>query len=119
MDEEVVVLLGQFDEGRAPGGLGVEGVPTTFEVLARGEVAALLLVPGALAGRTGRFGPRPSHVLAEADDIPRTDWGPAVRAPLADVAVRAALGTRAQVRLVPDGLPGSPAEGIGAFCRFR
>lgn len=119
VDEEVVALLGRFDEERAPGGIGVEGVPQTLHALARGEVAALLLVPGALEGRTGWFGPRPSHVVAEDDDLAGLDWGPAVRAPLADVAVRAALGGRGQVWLVPDGLPGSPAEGIGAFCRFR
>lgn len=119
VDEEVAALLGRFEEERAPGGIGVEGVPQTLDALARGQVAALLLVPGALEGRTAWFGPEPSHVLADGDQLPPPDWGPALRAPLADVAVRAALGSRGQVWLVPDGLPGSPAEGIGAFCRFR
>lgn len=118
-DEDVTALLGRFAQERAPGGVGVEGVPETFAALARGEVAALLLVPGALDGRTAWFGPQPASVLAEGDELPPADWGPAVLAPLAAVAVRAALGTRAQVRLVPGGLPGSPGEGIGAFCRFR
>ena len=119
VDEEVVALLERFDEERAPGGIGVEGVPQTFRALSRGEVAALVLVPDMLEGRTAWFGPRPVQVLAEADDLRGLDWGPAVRAPLVDVAVRASLGTRARVWLVPDGLPGSPAEGIGALCRFR
>lgn len=119
VDEEDRTLLDRFVEERAPRGDGVEGVPQTLEALARGEVAELLLVPARLRGRTAWFGPRPSHVLADADALPPPDWGPAVRAPLADVAVRAALGTRAQVRLVRAGLPGSPAEGIGAICRFR
>lgn len=118
-DEDVVALVGRFAQERAPGGVGVEGVPETFAALARGEVAALLVVPGALEGRTAWFGPQVASVLAEGEELPPADWGPAVLGPLADVAVRAALGTRAQVRLVPDGLPGSPAEGIGAFCRFR
>jgi hypothetical protein len=119
VDEQVGALLGRFAQERAPGGVGVEGVPETFAALSRGEVAALLLVPGALDGRTAWFGPRPAHVLPEGDELPPADWGPAVRASLVDVAVRAALGTRGQVWLVPDGLPGSPAEGIGAICRFR
>lgn len=119
VDEEVVALVGRFDEERAPGGVGVEGVPQTLEALARGEVAALLLVPEALVDRTAWFGPRATHVLPEDQAPTSVDWGPAVRAPLIDVAVRAALATRGQVWLVPDGLPGSPAEGIGAFCRFR
>jgi hypothetical protein len=119
VDEEVVALLGRFAQERAPRGAGVEGVPETFHALSRGDVAALLLTPEVLDGRTAWFGPRPAHVLPGGDELPPADWGPAVRAPLADVAVRAALGTRGQVWLVPDGLPGSPAEGIGAMCRFR
>jgi hypothetical protein len=119
VDREVVALLGRFAQERAPGGSGVEGVPQTFDALGRGAVAALLLVRGALDGRAAWFGPQPAHVLADGDALPPADWGPAVRAPLVDVAVRAALGARGQVRVVPDGLPGSPAEGIGAFCRFR
>lgn len=118
-DEDAVALVGRFAQERAPGGVGVEGVAETFAALARCEVAALLVVSGALDGRTAWFGPQPAAVLAEGEELPPADWGPAVLGPMADVAVRAALGTRAQVRLVPDGLPGSPAEGIGALCRFR
>jgi len=118
-DEQVRALVGRFVQERAPGGVGVEGVPQTVEALSRGSVAALLLTPGGLAGRTAWFGPRPAHVLAHGDGLPPGDWGPAQLAPLADVAIRAALCTRAQVWLVPDGLAGSPAEGIGAFCRYR
>ena len=117
--EEVVALLGRFDQERAPGGLGVEGVPQTFDALARGDVAALLLVPGALRDRSGWFGPQRAHVLGDDHALPPPDWGPAQKAPLVDVAVRAALGSRGQVWLVPDGLPGTPAEGIGAVRRFR
>ena len=116
---EVQALLGRFEQERAPGGLAVEGVPQTFDALARGDVAALLMVPGALAGRTGWFGPQPSEVVADDHALPPPAWGPGQRAPLVDVAVRAALSSRGQVWLVPDGLPGIPAEGIGAVCRFR
>lgn len=117
--DDVAALLDRFAEERAPGGVGVEGVPETFAALARGEVGDLLLVPGALAGRFGWFGPAPTDVLDE-DGVHVPTWdGPAVRAPLDDVAVRAALRTRAGVRLVPGGRPGSPAEGIGALCRYR
>jgi hypothetical protein len=119
VDGEVGALLGRFAQERAPGGVGVEGVPETFASLARGEVAALLLVPDAMGGRSAWFGPHPTRVLPDDRALPPADWGPAMRASLADVAVRAALGTRGQVWLVPDGLPGSPAEGIGAICRFR
>jgi hypothetical protein len=117
--DETLALLRRFAEERAPAGIGREGVQETLAALARGQVAALLLVPEELEGRTAWFGPKPSDVLP-GEEVPPTDWGGhAVRGPLVDVAVRAALGARGQVWLVPDGLPGSPADGIGAFCRFR
>jgi len=112
-------LLRRFDEERAPGGVGVEGVPATLEAISRGDVEDLLLVPRALAGRTAWFGPRATEVLLEGNGQPPGWDGPAIRAPLADVVVRAVFGTGGQVRLVPHGLPTGPAEGIGAFCRFR
>lgn len=116
---ESEALLARFVEERAPGGVGVEGVPETFAALARGEVAELLLVPGALDGRFGWFGPGPTDVMDE-DGVQVPGWaGPAVRAPMDDTAVRTALRTRATVRLVPGDREGSPAEGIGALCRFR
>jgi hypothetical protein len=124
VDEENAALLDRFDEERAPGGIGVEGVPATLEAITRGDVEQVLLVPGALEGRTGWFGPRATDVLLEdvllEERAQPPDWGgPEVRAPLADIVVRAVLGIGGQVRLVPHGLPTGPAEGIGAFCRFR
>ncbi|HEV7213017.1 MAG TPA: Vms1/Ankzf1 family peptidyl-tRNA hydrolase [Blastococcus sp.] len=112
-------LLRRFDEERAPGGVGVDGVPATLEAISRGDVEDLLLVPPALEGRTAWFGPRASDVLLEENGQPPGWDGPAVRAPLADVVVRAVLGTGGEVRLVPHGLPTGPAEGMGAFCRYR
>ncbi|MGZ6874521.1 MAG: baeRF2 domain-containing protein [Blastococcus sp.] len=117
--EESDALLRRFDEERAPGGIGVEGVPQTLEALTRGDVEDLFLVPAALEGRTAWFGPRAPDVLLEGNGQPPGWDGPAVRAPLADVVVRAVLGIGGHVRLVPHGLPTGPAEGIGAFCRFR
>ncbi len=124
--EQTAALLDRFAEERAPGGVAVEGAPQVLEALARGEVAELLLVPGALAGRAAWFGPQPTDVLLDdtvvvpEEAVAPDGWGgPALRGALADVAVRSALGARGRVRLVPAGHPGTPAEGIGALCRFR
>jgi hypothetical protein len=51
----------------------------------------------------------------KAADRPEVAWRPG---PLDDVAIRAALLTRAGIRLVAPGTAGAPAEGIGALCRY-
>ena len=129
--EQTTALLTRFAEERAPGGTAVEGAAQVLQALARGEVSDLLIVPDALAGRTAWCGPEPTAVLPDdtgglPEEVVEPDgWGgPALRAPLADVAIRATLGTRGRVRLLPAGLSGAstegvPAEGIGALCRFR
>jgi hypothetical protein len=117
--EDTAALLARFVEERAPGGVGVEGIPQTLQALSAGEVAELVLVPGALDGRMAWIGPRPGDVLPEEDGLPHGWPGPDLRAPLPDAVVRAALATGARVRLVPAGQPGSPAEGLGALRRFR
>jgi hypothetical protein len=117
--EDTAALLTRFVEERAPGGVGVEGVPQTLQALSAGEVAELLLVPGALDGRMAWIGPRIGDVLPEEDGLPHGWPGPDLRAPLVDAVVRATLGTGARVRLVPAGEPGSPADGLGALRRFR
>ncbi|WP_329092565.1 hypothetical protein OG979_02215 [Actinomadura citrea] len=71
----------------------VEGATATLEALSRGRARVLVVVD-----------PR---------DAPSAD-----AAPLADVALRAALLTGAEARLLPPGTPNTPAEGIGALCRF-
>jgi hypothetical protein len=41
-----------------------------------------------------------------------------VQAPLVDVLLRAALGTGADIRMVPAGTPDSPDDGVGALLRY-
>jgi hypothetical protein len=38
--------------------------------------------------------------------------------PLVDVLLRAALGTAAEVLMVPAGTPDSPVDGVGALLRY-
>ena len=105
-------LLERFDAERGPHGRAVDGVAQTLEALAAGRVETLLIVDNPADERRAWFGPD----LLCVDDPSQT--GRPVDGlrdgRLVDVAVRAALLTDAEVRVVDAG----PSEGIGALCRF-
>jgi hypothetical protein len=110
-------LLGLFDEERAPGGLAVEGEDLTLAALAEGRVGTLLVVPPVIDD------PRPAWFGHGATEVaqgsrPTPTWDDPRRGPLLDVAVRSALLTGAEVRVVPMG-ERAPAEGLGGLCRYR
>lgn len=106
-------LLDQFEAERGPRGRAVEGIAATLAALAEGRAETLLLVENPGDNRRAWFGPDilciddPSQAGARLTGLREGR--------LVDVAVRAALLTDADVRVV-DGA--SPAEGIGALCRF-
>lgn len=116
-EERTAALLTEFTEAHAPGGLAVEGTRPTLRALSAGAVSTLFVVPETVDDRTAWFGPAPTDVLP-ADADPPTQWTRRHRAPLIDVAVRAALLTGADVRVVAPDTPQAPPEGIGALCRF-
>lgn len=87
--DETARMLADFAEHRGPSGLAVQGRPATADALERGRVATLLVTPDAVRTRE------------------------------LDAAVRLALLTGANVRVLPAGTAGAPAEGIGALCRYR
>jgi len=106
-------LLADQARGRA-----VQGVRGTVAALARAQVRTLLLSPAALDGRVAWFGPEATDVALRRDHLLRAR-APARRAPLVDVAIRAALLTDADVIVLEPAAPAGPSEGIGALCRFH
>ncbi|RLU79939.1 hypothetical protein CTZ27_35915 [Streptomyces griseocarneus] len=111
-------LLRLLDEERAPGGHAVEGVGDTLGALAEGRVATLAVTDDPADTRTAWFGPAPTDVYERRENFVPNGSGPLVRGPLADVAVRSALLTGADVRVLGPGTPGAPAQGTGGICRF-
>jgi len=129
--------LGQAATGAEGGAQAVEGAAATLAALARGQVATLLLTGLFLDDRrTAWFGPAPTDVAADRDALVGLAVPGPVEGRLVDVAVRAALGTGAEVRVLdpadetrsaegrgathdapapPDHAPG---EGLGALLRF-
>jgi hypothetical protein len=94
----------------------VEGVGPTLAALAAGRVATLFVADDPDDARVAWFG---AHVLCArtARDVPDCAGHRRVSGRLVDVAVRAALLTDADVRVV-DVAAGRFVEGIGALCRY-
>lgn len=109
-------LWRSFAEQRSPGGLAVDGEHPTLEALAEGRVGTLLVVEEYDDARTAWFGASGTDV--QPADQPPT-WPEPRKGPLTDVAVRAALLTGAEVRVLPPDAQDRPTEGLGGLCRFR
>jgi len=112
-------LLGRFaqERGRGPGGLAAEGAGATLAALARSQVEVLLVVDDLDDERTAWFGAAPQQVATERDAVEVMGESMPVEGRLADVAVRAALGTAADVHVLDPGDAG-PRDGLGALLRF-
>jgi release factor family 2 len=130
--------LGQAAAGAEGGGrLAVEGAAATLGALGRGQVETLLLTGLFLDDqRTAWFGPAPTDVAVDRDALAGLGVAGPVEGRLVDVAVRAALGTGAEVRVLdpadetrspedrgathdaPAPPEHAPGEGLGALLRF-
>jgi hypothetical protein len=114
-------LLDRFAEELGQRDRAADGAAATLAALGRGQVETLLLTGLFLDDeRTAWFGPAPTDVAADRDTLAGLGVPDPVEARLVDVAVRAALGTGAGVRVLePAAGPGqAPGEGVGALLRF-
>lgn len=110
--------LERFAQERGRGEQACEGVRDTIAALRMAQVGTLLLTDAFDAGRPVWFGPEAVQLgLTKADLV---DMG--VEHPqegqLADVLLRAAYGTGAEVRILAADAEQSPAEGVGALLRY-
>ena len=133
--ERFAAELGQA--AGAPGRLAVEGAEATLAALGRSQVETLLLTGLFLDDRrTAWFGPAPTDLAVDRDALAGLGVAEPVQGRLVDVAVRAALGTGDDVRVLdpadqtrpaagrgathdaPAPPEHAPAEGLGALLRF-
>ncbi|MBV8983909.1 MAG: hypothetical protein JO248_05655 [Acidimicrobiia bacterium] len=112
-------LLAKFREERGQADRAVEGAEDTLAALTRAQVEVLLVHADPDDDRTVWFGPEAIPVSGRSTDL--TDLGVAQAeanaGALVDVAIRAALGTGAGIRMIPGA--GGPTDGIGAILRWR
>jgi Bacterial archaeo-eukaryotic release factor family 2 len=113
-------LWGRFaqEQGRGPGGLAAEGAAATLGALARSQVEVLLIVDDPDDERSAWFGAAPQQVATERDAVEAMGESMPVQGRLVDVAVRAALGTSADVHVVDPASGTGLREGLGALLRF-
>ena len=105
------------EQGRGPGGLAVEGAEATLAALARSQVEVLLVADDPDDERTAWFGAAPEQVATGRATVQDMGEPLPVEGRMADVAVRAAFGTSADVQVVDPGGAG-PRDGLGALLRF-
>jgi hypothetical protein len=105
------------ERGRGPGGLAAEGAEATLAALARSQVEVLLVADDPGDERTAWFGAAPQQVAMDRATVQDMGEPMPVEGRLVDVAVRAALGTSADVQVVDPG-GAEPREGLGALLRF-
>lgn len=110
-------LLRLLESERSPGGHAVVGVHDTLDALAVGRLRILAVTDDPQDQRTAWFGPAPTDVRERREDLP-TGNGSVHEGRLADVAVRTALLTGADVRVLEPGLAGAPPQGTGGLCRY-
>jgi Bacterial archaeo-eukaryotic release factor family 2 len=111
-------LLDRFAEERGQGDRAAEGATATLEALGRSQVDTLLVVDDPGDDRTAFFGEGPNQVGADAATLDAMGVAAPAEARLADVAVRAAVGTGASIRVLDQGRHGAPLDGLGALLRF-
>jgi len=111
--EETAALLAHFKELRGRTDGCAEGPRNVIEALQMAVVDTLLVADDD-EERRAWFGPDPTHVALDRSDVEAMGVSEPEEAPLVDVAIRAAIGTGAHVRVVPRH---AIAERIGAILR--
>jgi hypothetical protein len=95
-----------------------DGPAETVAALRMAQVGTLLLSDLLHEDDAAYFGPEPTHLALNPEELRDMGVGDPRRGSLVDVLVRAALGTDAQIRLVPGDTEDSPKEGVGALLRY-
>lgn len=111
-------LLEEFADHSGPDGLAVQGAPAVLHALARGRVRTLLVTDTTVDERVAWFGDHPTELSGHRTELERLGVRPR-HGRLVDAAVRAAILTDADIRVLRPGTDGAPAQGLGALCRFR
>jgi hypothetical protein len=111
-------LLEDYAQERGQGKRAVDGINDVVDALRKAQVKTLILTTDAQACSTLLFGPEPTQLGTTAADLAALGVDDPKEGPMIDVLLRAALGTAADVQLVPHELATAPADGVGAVLRY-
>jgi len=110
-------LLAKFREERGQADRAADGPTDTLTALSKSQVEVLLVHADPDDTRTAWFGREAIPVAERSTDLTDLAVADAQDGLLVDVALRAALGTGAGIRIIPGA--GGPTGGIGAILRWR
>jgi peptide subunit release factor 1 (eRF1) len=119
-------LLATFAEERGQADRAADGREATVTALQSGQVRTLLLTDPTGGGRVAGdeeddtlwYGPEPTMLATSKQALDVMGVDEPRQGPATDVLVRAAIGTGADVRLVPPEAAEAPTEGVGAILRW-
>ncbi len=94
------------------------GVRDVVAALQKAQVGTLLLASDLNEANPLWFGPASTMLAAQRSDLEQMGVGDPQQGSLVDVLIRAAIGTDAEILLVPAGTPDSPDDGVGALLRY-
>ncbi len=111
-------LLADYAQERGQGKRAVDGLPDVLEALRKAQVETLLITTDTEQGASLFFGPEPAQLAATAAELTALGVTAPQEGPMVDVLVRAAVGTGADVQLVPGEIETAPDMGVGAVLRY-
>lgn len=115
--QETLDLLAEFAQERGQTKRACDGLADVVAALRKAQVQTLLLTTDLDQGATLFFGSEPAVLGTRREDVTALGQS-AQEAPAVDVLVRAAVGTGADVHLVPHEPKQAPDGGVGAILRY-
>ncbi len=116
--QQTLELLEQYAQERGQAKRAVDGVEDVVAALRKAQVETLLVTTDAAAYSTLFFGPDPTQLGTRREDLAALGVDDPQEGPMLDVLLRAALGTAADVQVVPHEMPTAPDGGVGALLRY-
>lgn len=115
---DTVALLAKFGEERGQNDRASDGVPATVAALQKGQVGTLLIHDDPADGRTLWFGTNGTDLATAPGLLAELGVTSPQEGRLADVLIRAALGTGSDVHVVPTTAANGPTDGVGGLLRW-
>jgi hypothetical protein len=116
VDRETAALIETLDQELAQKDRAVAGAAVTLQGLSMARAEILLVSDDPDDDRTAWFGPDPAHAATTERTLRDLGVAEPQEARLVDVAVRAALGTGAAIRVIPS--DSGVEDGLGAILRW-
>lgn len=117
-EEDTRALLDAYLAGQGSDRLSAAGPQAALAALREGRAEALLVDPTQVGEDQAWFGPELMQAAESEAELKTVGVLDGRTAPLVDVAVRAAAGTAARVRIMPAGTTELAPTGIGVLLRY-